>query len=67
MTGSQIGRSANDGNPHQFEVALDFDVDLINMIFFDQFLADNFIRCFFRYYPKLSEYVKDVFKEGYHE
>jgi len=48
-------------------VALDFDIDLIKMIHYDQFLADNFIRCFFRYYPKLSEYVKEVFKEGYRE
>ena len=45
--------------------ALDLDIDLIKMIHFDQFLADNFIRCFFRYYPKLSQYVKEVFLEGY--
>ena len=37
------------------------------MIHFDQFLADNFIQCFFRYYPKMSEYVKDIFREGYRE
>ena len=52
---------------HQYEVALNFDIDLIKMIHFDQFLADNFIRCFFRYYPKMSEYVKDIFREGYRE
>jgi hypothetical protein len=66
LSGSQIGKVSADCS-HQFEVALDFDIDLIKMIFFDQFLADNFIRCFFRYYPKLSEYVKDAFKEGYRE
>ena len=48
-------------------MALNFDIDLIKMIHFDQFLADNFIRCFFRYYSKMSEYVKDIFREGYRE
>ena len=44
---------------------MDLDIDLIKMIHFDQFLADNLIRCFFRYYPKLAQYVKEVFLEGY--
>jgi hypothetical protein len=57
-TGSNLGTTAA-------PAALDLDIDLIKMIHFDQFLADNFIRCFFRYYPKLSQYVKDVFLEGY--
>ena len=69
MSGSQLEKASVGGNDgfHQLEVALDFDIDLIKMIHFDQFLADNFIRCFFRYYPKLSEYVKDIFKEGYRD
>eukprot|EP00347_Sterkiella_histriomuscorum_P018336 403345893 len=37
------------------------------MIHFDQFLGDNFIRCFFRYYPKLACYTKEVFIETYRE
>jgi len=48
-------------------VPLDLDIDLIKMIHFDQFLADNFIRCFFRYYPKLSLYIKEVFIECFRE
>ncbi len=56
-----------DKNSLHFELSLDFDLDLIKMIHFDQFLADNFIRCFFRYYPKLSDYVKEVFIDGYRD
>ncbi|CDW78228.1 UNKNOWN [Stylonychia lemnae] len=48
-----------------FEVTVDLEIDLMNMIYFDQFLAENFIRCFFRYYPKLSIYIKEVFIEIY--
>ena len=49
------------------EAPLDLDLDIIKMIHFDQFLAENFIRCFFRYYPKLSNYVKDVYLDIYKE
>ena len=50
-----------------FEVALDLDIDLIKMTFFDGHLAENFVRCFFRYYPRLSTYVKEVFLDLYRE
>jgi hypothetical protein len=48
-------------------VDLDFDMDLIKMIHFDQFLAENLIRCFFRYYPKLPLFIKEVFLEKYRD
>lgn len=51
----------------KLQVDLDFEMDLIKMIHFDQFLADNFIRCFFRYYPKLPLYIKEVYLEMFRE
>jgi hypothetical protein len=40
------------------------EIDLIKMSHFDQFLADNFVRCFFRYYSKLPQYAKEVYLEA---
>jgi hypothetical protein len=36
------------------DIALDFDIDLMQMIYYNQFLGENFIKCIFRYYPKLA-------------
>ena len=57
----------SDSKQSHLEVALELDIDLIKMIHYDQFLADNFIRCFFRYYAKMPRYIKDVFVESYRE
>ena len=33
----------------------------VQLIYYNQFVAENFMRCIFRYYGHLSDYVKDVF------
>lgn len=43
----------------QQEVCL--SLDFLQMVYSDSFLGENFFRCFFRYYPLLSEYVKQIF------
>jgi len=43
------------------EVPYTLDIDLMQLCFFDQFVAENFTRCIFRYSAHLSEYVRDVF------
>ena len=43
------------------EVPYILDIDLMKLTFFSQFVAENFVRCLFRYYPHLSEYVKEIF------
>lgn len=43
------------------EVPYTLDIDLMQLCFFDQFVAENFTRCLFRYSAHLAEYVRDVF------
>ena len=51
----------------QIEAKLDIEIDLIKMIYYDQFLAENFIRCFFRYYTQLPTYLKEIFLDNYRD
>lgn len=37
------------------------ELDVIDMVYTDQFLGENFIKCFFRYYAEISTYVQQVF------
>jgi hypothetical protein len=37
------------------------ELDVIDMVYTDQFLGENFIKCFFRYYAEIPTYVKQVF------
>ena len=43
------------------EVPFTLDIDLMALTFYDQFVAENFTRCLFRYYAHLSDYVREVF------
>ena len=43
------------------EVAYTLDIDLMALTFYDQFVAENFTRCIFRYSAHLSDYVREVF------
>ena len=43
------------------EVPFTLDIDLMQLIYYNQFVAENFMRCIFRYYGHLSDYVKDIF------
>ena len=42
-------------------LSVDLDLDLIDMLLYDSFLGENFIKCLFRYYSLLPEYVKEIF------
>jgi hypothetical protein len=46
---------------------VDLEIDLMEMILFDPFLGENFIKCLFRYYTYMSQYVKEVFVEIFKE
>ena len=46
-------------------IHVDLELDLIDMLMFDPFLGENLIKCLFRYYSLLPEYVKDIFIEMY--
>jgi hypothetical protein len=48
-------------------ITVDLDLDLIDMLLYDPFLGENFIKCLFRYYSLLPEYVKQIFIEQYVE
>jgi hypothetical protein len=48
-------------------VHVDLELDLIDMLIYDPFLGENLIKCLFRYYPLLPEYVKSIFIEMYTE
>ena len=48
-----------------FEASVQLEIDLIDMIHFDTFLGENFIKCFFRYYSKLAQYLKEIFLDVY--
>ena len=37
------------------------EIDLMHLAYYNQFVAENFTRCIFRYYGYLAEYVKDIF------
>jgi hypothetical protein len=37
------------------------EIDLQHLVYWDSFVGENFIRCVFRYYPCLSNYVREVF------
>lgn len=39
----------------------------MDMILFDPFLGENFIKCLFRYYSHLNEYVKEIYIEMFKE
>lgn len=42
-------------------MAYTLDIDIMQLTYFDQFVAENFTRCLFRYSAHLSQYVKDIF------
>jgi len=42
-------------------VSVLLEIDLQHLVYWDQFVGENFIRCIFRYYPALSSYIKEVF------
>ena len=42
---------------------VDLELDLMDMILYDPFLGENFIKCLFRYYSHLTDYVKEIFLE----
>lgn len=42
-------------------LSVDLDLDMIDMLLYDSFLGENFIKCLFRYYSLLPEYVKEIF------
>ena len=46
---------------NDIEVNFILDLDLMHMIHYSQFVAENFSRCIFRYSPHLSTYVRDTF------
>ena len=48
-------------------LTVDLDLDLIDILMFDPFLGENLIKCLFRYYSLLPEYVKSIFVEMYEE
>ena len=51
------------GSLHQsIEVPFTMDIDLMHLTYYNQFVAENFIRCIFRYYGHLADYVKDIFQ-----
>ena len=37
------------------------EIDLIKMLYFDPFLAENFIKCFQRYYSHVATFAKEIF------
>ena len=43
------------------------EVDLMDMIIYDPFLGENFIKCIFRYYTYLHTILKDNFIDLYIE
>ena len=47
---------------HSIEVPFTLDIDLMHLTHYNQFVAENFIRCIFRYYGHLADYVKDIFQ-----
>ena len=48
-------------------LTVDLDLDLMDMLMFDPWLGENLIKCLFRYYSLLPEYVKNIFVEMYEE
>ena len=46
---------------------VDLDIDLCDMICHDSFLGENFIKCLFRYYSQLTDYIKEIFFDHYRE
>ena len=60
--GSYLYNLLKSGNLTQFiEVPFTLDIDLMQLIYFNQFVAENFMRCIFRYYGHLPDYVKETF------
>jgi hypothetical protein len=43
------------------QVSVLLEIDLQHLIYWDQFVGENFIRCIFRYYPCLSNYIREIF------
>jgi hypothetical protein len=50
-----------DGSHKSVEVCVNLDLDLLHMVYSNQFLGENFIKCFFRYYALLPEYTAEIF------
>jgi len=48
-------------------IPVDLELDLMDMLLYDTFLGENFIKCLFRYYSFLPDYVKEIFIEAYVE
>jgi hypothetical protein len=46
---------------------VDLDIDLIDLICHDPFIGENLIKCLFRYYSQISEFVKEIFIDWYIE
>ena len=44
---------------------VDLEIDLMDMILFDPFLGENFIKYLFRYYSFMSQFVKEIFIDMY--
>lgn len=45
------------------DVNVSLEIDLMDMIIYDPFLGENFIKCLFRYYCLLPQYTKEIFIE----
>lgn len=53
----KVGASVNE------IVSVDLEMDVIDMLAFDPFLGENFIKCLFRYFSQMSEFVKEIYFE----
>jgi len=65
MTGGSDGLSleslARSTSSTPVEHTVQIDLDLTHMVYWDQFMGENFIKCIFRYYPLVPSFVTDIF------
>lgn len=65
--GQQTSQISESHGKSSDAIPVDLELDLMDMILYDAFLGENFIKCLFRYYSFLPDYVKEIFIDKYVE
>lgn len=56
----RLDAAANESKKERMlRVMIEFD--LTDMLFYDGFLAENFIKCFYRYYSRIADFIKEIY------